>query len=200
MASVIVLLILLAASAPAYATDYTVGDSTGWTSGGDYKTWASGKTFAVGDTLLFKYSLMHTVDEVSQSDYNACSSSNSIQSFSDQSTKITLTKPGTRYFICGTPGHCSGGMQLAVTVSAATSSPPASPTTPSSTPSTPAEGSPAEGSTPSDTPTQTSSQAPPTTKSSSTSGSGSRAIGGGLDSGKGLLVGLSLVVGLALLG
>jgi hypothetical protein len=33
------------------ATDYTVGDSSGWTLGVVYSTWASGKTFAVGDKL-----------------------------------------------------------------------------------------------------------------------------------------------------
>lgn len=33
------------------ATVYTVGDSSGWTSGVDYSTWTSGKTFAVGDSL-----------------------------------------------------------------------------------------------------------------------------------------------------
>lgn len=47
------LLVLLAAAvaAPAHATDYTVGDSSGWSSGVDYATWASGKTFAAGDNL-----------------------------------------------------------------------------------------------------------------------------------------------------
>jgi hypothetical protein len=58
------LLILLAAvAAPAHAKDYTVGDSSGWTSGVDYTTWASGKTFAVGDNLgeyiLLPFRLSH---------------------------------------------------------------------------------------------------------------------------------------------
>ncbi|KAL5212794.1 hypothetical protein ABZP36_023641 [Zizania latifolia] len=46
-----VLLLLLAAVLPAYAVDYTVGDSSGWASGVDYDTWANGKTFNVGDSL-----------------------------------------------------------------------------------------------------------------------------------------------------
>lgn len=50
MAGLLVLLAAVAA-APAHATDYTVGDSSGWSSGVDYTTWASGKTFAVGDNL-----------------------------------------------------------------------------------------------------------------------------------------------------
>lgn len=33
------------------ATDYTVGDTSGWSLGVDYSTWTSGKTFVVGDSL-----------------------------------------------------------------------------------------------------------------------------------------------------
>lgn len=44
-------LILLLASPSVFATDYTVGDSSGWTLGVNYNNWASGKTFKVGDTL-----------------------------------------------------------------------------------------------------------------------------------------------------
>lgn len=56
-------LILLAAAVPSLGKDYTVGDSSGWTLTGDYKTWATDKTFNVGDNLgkftllfLFKHS------------------------------------------------------------------------------------------------------------------------------------------------
>ena len=45
------LVLIAAVAAPAHAKDYTVGDSSGWTSGVDYTTWASGKAFAVGDNL-----------------------------------------------------------------------------------------------------------------------------------------------------
>ncbi|KAM0823300.1 hypothetical protein ACQ4PT_070950 [Festuca glaucescens] len=108
-------LVLLAAASPAYAVDYTVGDSSGWTGGVDYSTWASDKTFNVGDTLVFQYGASHNVAEVGSADYSACSATNSIQSYSDQDSKIKLTKPGTRYFICAAAGHCAGGMKLAVT-------------------------------------------------------------------------------------
>ncbi|MBA0866013.1 hypothetical protein Goshw_017262, partial [Gossypium schwendimanii] len=33
------------------AAVYTVGDTSGWTTGIDYSTWTQGKTFKVGDTL-----------------------------------------------------------------------------------------------------------------------------------------------------
>lgn len=55
------LLIFLAAAVPAaVATDYTVGGSQGWTSGVDYSSWASGKTFNVGDTLRKLLSELHS--------------------------------------------------------------------------------------------------------------------------------------------
>lgn len=40
---------------PTLATVYTVGDASGWVIGGDYSTWASDKTFAVGDSLGKKF-------------------------------------------------------------------------------------------------------------------------------------------------
>ncbi|XP_026416428.1 blue copper protein-like [Papaver somniferum] len=133
------------------ATDYTVGDTAGWASGVNYDTWLTGKTFAVGDTLVFNYgSGAHSVAEVSKSDYEGCSSANALASESDGATTITLNKAGTRYFICGIPGHCSNGMKLAVTVGAAggtgtggsTTTPTPTPTTTTPTTTTPTTSSP----------------------------------------------------------
>ncbi|KAF3320723.1 blue copper protein-like protein [Carex littledalei] len=144
------LLLLVSCVSWSSATDYTVGDSSGWATGVDYTTWASGKTFNTGDTLTFNYgSGTHTVDEVSSSDYSSCSSSNAVSSDSSGTTTITLKKAGTHYFICSISGHCSNGMKLSVTVAAAASpSTPSSPTTPSpstspgtTTPSTTPSGS-----------------------------------------------------------
>ncbi|GJN26830.1 hypothetical protein PR202_gb14790 [Eleusine coracana subsp. coracana] len=98
------------------ATDYTVGESSGWTIGVDYSAWTEGKTFHIGDTLSFQYNPVHSVMEVSAADHGACSTSNPLGWYTDQSTTIQLTDPGTRYFICGTSGHCGFGMNLAVTV------------------------------------------------------------------------------------
>jgi hypothetical protein len=50
-AGLVVLALLAAVATPAHATDYVVGDSSGWASGVDYATWASSKTFAAGDNL-----------------------------------------------------------------------------------------------------------------------------------------------------
>ncbi|PUZ61351.1 hypothetical protein GQ55_4G268800 [Panicum hallii var. hallii] len=119
-------LLLVGCVAAAAATMYTVGDASGWTTSGDYATWASGKKFKVGDTLEFKYAGgAHTVDEVSAADYAACSSSNALSSDSAGTTTVTLKTAGKHYFICGVAGHCSSGMKLVVDVAAAKSSAPA---------------------------------------------------------------------------
>ncbi|GMI73885.1 hypothetical protein HRI_001057800 [Hibiscus trionum] len=68
------LFFLLLAAPAALAVQYTVGDSAGWTTTGDYQTWVQGKTFRVGDTLLFNYGGSHAVDVVSKSDYDNCNS------------------------------------------------------------------------------------------------------------------------------
>ncbi|KAK6940198.1 Phytocyanin domain [Dillenia turbinata] len=111
------------------ATAYTVGDTSGWTLGFDYSTWASDKTFTVGDNLVFNYGSTHTVAEVSGSDYKACSATNAITSDSSGSTKIPLKTTGSHYFICGVSSHCSSGMKMAITVTSKSSATPSSGTT-----------------------------------------------------------------------
>ncbi|RCV07581.1 hypothetical protein SETIT_1G256300v2 [Setaria italica] len=188
------LVLLAVAAAPAHATDYVVGGSSGWTSGVDYTTWAKGKTFSVGDNLVFQYSAMHTVAEVSSADYSACSASNSLQSYSDQNTKIALTAPGTRYFICGTPGHCSGGMKVAVTVAAADATAPAASSPPATTPAAPGsdDDTPPETTTTPSTPTTA-----PTTRATPSSTGGASA--GEAPLAMGVLACAAGLVGLALM-
>ncbi|TVU12046.1 hypothetical protein EJB05_45667 [Eragrostis curvula] len=134
-------LLLVSGASAVVATQYTVGDTSGWTTGADYTTWASGKKFKVGDTLVFNYAGgAHTVDEVSASDYAACSSSKALSSDSTGTTTVTLKTAGKHYFICGVTGHCSGGMKLVVDVAAAAAPAPA-PAAPAPTP-TPAADTP----------------------------------------------------------
>ncbi|XP_012068372.1 blue copper protein-like [Jatropha curcas] len=106
---------------PCLATVYTVGDSSGWTIGVDYGTWTSGKTFSVGDSLVFNYGEGYTVDEVNASDYKTCTVGNPITSDSSGATTISLKTEGTHYYICGVVGHCESGMKLSVIVNAANS-------------------------------------------------------------------------------
>ncbi|XP_019153382.1 PREDICTED: blue copper protein-like [Ipomoea nil] len=120
--NVVLILSILCNVVPSLGTKYTVGDTSGWALSGDYGSWASGKTFKVGDSLVFNYPSGHTVDEVSGSDYKSCSGANSISTDSSGATTIPLKTAGKHYFICSVPGHCSGGMKLEVNVEAAGSS------------------------------------------------------------------------------
>ncbi|MCL7026732.1 hypothetical protein MKW94_001397 [Papaver nudicaule] len=111
-----VLMVFSIAAVPNLAKEYIVGDAEGWTMNVDYTSWANGKTFAVGDSLVFNYGAMHTVDEVSETEYDSCATGNSITSDSSGASTISLKTSGTHYFICAAMGHCDSGMKLAVTV------------------------------------------------------------------------------------
>ncbi|KAL0429140.1 UNVERIFIED_CONTAM: hypothetical protein Sradi_0540000 [Sesamum radiatum] len=152
MAELIACVLLLLISPAAYAaTTHTVGGLSGWNTGIDYGNWASGQTFATRDTLLFNYDTTHAVSQVTEADYQNCSTENvPIYFYSSSPTSIPLTAVGTSYFICPRSNHCSQGMKLAVTVTMRGSSPPsfgdpiplppsdgASPSPPSGSPETP---------------------------------------------------------------
>ncbi|KAL0321702.1 UNVERIFIED_CONTAM: protein mago nashi2 [Sesamum calycinum] len=98
------------------ATVYTVGDNAGWDISTDLDSWAKGKTFAIGDTLLFQYSQYHSVSEVTKENFEGCNTTNVLQSSSNGNTSFILTSPGDRYFVCGNKLHCFGGMKLHVSV------------------------------------------------------------------------------------
>ncbi|XVE55545.1 hypothetical protein DITRI_Ditri03aG0167500 [Diplodiscus trichospermus] len=130
------LLLVLFMVVPSLATVYTVGDTSGWTTGVDYSTWTKGKTFKVGDSLVFNYPTSHTVDEVSSGDYSTCTVGNAITTDNSGATTVTLKTAGTHYFICGVVGHCGNGMKLAVKVESAapSKSPSKAPSSSSSSP------------------------------------------------------------------
>ncbi|CAH2063417.1 unnamed protein product [Thlaspi arvense] len=116
------LLLLLAAVPAVFAVTFQVGDTAGWNNGVNYTTWVNGKIFRVGDTLEFKYGPSHSVSVVDKPDYDNCDGSRPTQSFSGgRETKIRLRSVGTMHFLCPTPGHCLGGMKLAVPILAAAS-------------------------------------------------------------------------------
>ncbi|XP_071710113.1 mavicyanin-like [Rutidosis leptorrhynchoides] len=120
MGCVVTLLMLLKQS---YAEQHVVGGKQGWDESTDFDTWASGETFKVGDTLVFKYSPMHTVAELgSESDYKKCDVGSATNSMSDGNSVVKLTKAGTRYFACGTSGHCGQGMKVKITTVSGSSS------------------------------------------------------------------------------
>ncbi|CAL5008624.1 unnamed protein product [Urochloa decumbens] len=126
MASTRALLVLAVSMAAvlgmAHGASYTVGaPAASWDLRTNYTSWASGVTFRAGDQLVFKYSrAAHNVMEVSRADYDSCSGSSALNTFTTGDDVVPLTSGGvTRYFICGVPGHCDAGMKLAVRVEAA---------------------------------------------------------------------------------
>uniref|UniRef100_A0A9I9CTE7 Phytocyanin domain-containing protein n=2 Tax=Cucumis melo TaxID=3656 RepID=A0A9I9CTE7_CUCME len=114
---------------------HMVGGSQGWQESVDFDSWASSQTFKVGDQIVFKYdSSLHSVVELpEESSYKNCDIGNSIESKSSGNDVIKLTKSGTRYFACGTIGHCSQGMKVKIKIATGTaSSTPSSPSSSSS--------------------------------------------------------------------
>ncbi|KMT17055.1 hypothetical protein BVRB_2g041160 [Beta vulgaris subsp. vulgaris] len=112
------LVLMVCITTQAYATQHVVGGSDGWDESTDYNSWAKGQTFKVGDTLVFKYTPgLHNVAELgSESEYKSCDTSNAANSMSTGNDVVKLDKAGSRYFACGTAGHCSAGMKLKVDV------------------------------------------------------------------------------------
>lgn len=83
---------------------------------------------------VFNYAKgLHTVVEVSAAEYMACTATKPLGSDSSGATTVPLKTPGSHYFICSIPGHCSAGMKMSVTVGG--KSTPA-PTTPTGSPNT----------------------------------------------------------------
>ncbi|KAL2507744.1 Phytocyanin domain-containing protein [Forsythia ovata] len=98
---------------------YKVGDSAGWTIIGnvDYNTWASSKTFQIGDVVIFNYDAQfHNVLQVTLPEFHSCNSSSPIVTYSSGNDSITVTSPGHYYYICGFVGHCEAGQKVDIRV------------------------------------------------------------------------------------
>ncbi|KAL2470652.1 Basic blue protein [Abeliophyllum distichum] len=97
------------------AAVFTVGDSSGW----DFSVgnWTDGKHFKAGDVLVFNYDpSLHNVVAVDLNGYNRCSASAKSRTYTSGKDRIMLSK-GNHYFICSYPGHCDGGMKIAISAS-----------------------------------------------------------------------------------
>ncbi|XP_057983557.1 mavicyanin [Malania oleifera] len=106
-----------------------------WDQSTDYNAWASGKSFKVGDQIVFKYSPgLHSVVELAdETAYKKCDIGSPLTSMNAGNDAVKLSKSGDHYFACGTPGHCGQGMKLKITTASADSSPKSSSKSPSST-------------------------------------------------------------------
>ncbi|CAM0910919.1 unnamed protein product [Alopecurus aequalis] len=124
MAATRAILLVLVSTAALFGTalgaSYTVGAPGGsWDLKTNYTRWASGVRFYAGDQLRFQYSVAeHSVVEVNKSGYDACDrgSNNTVATYQTGNDAVPLATAGTRFFICGVPGHCAAGMKLQVNV------------------------------------------------------------------------------------
>ncbi|XP_041016572.1 stellacyanin [Juglans microcarpa x Juglans regia] len=109
-------LVALSLALTCTATTYVVGDNSGWDISTDLDSWAKGKTFFVGDVLLFQFSSSNSLEEVTKENFNNCNTTNVLKSYTNGNTTVTLSKPGPRYFISGNKLYCLGGMKLQLNV------------------------------------------------------------------------------------
>ncbi|GLJ11997.1 hypothetical protein SUGI_0181700 [Cryptomeria japonica] len=122
----------------AAAATHTVGGTSGWiiptTNSLLYTSWAANNTFKVGDTLVFNFAAnAHNVLQVTKTNYDSCTATSPLKTYSTSPATVNLTESGPQYYICGYPGHCTGGQNLTITVSAASTSPTSSTNTSTST-------------------------------------------------------------------
>ncbi|KAL6136091.1 hypothetical protein ACLB2K_061392 [Fragaria x ananassa] len=115
------------------AAQHVVGGSQGWEQSTDLNSWASSQKFKVGDQLVFKYTSMHSVVELpNESAFKNCDLGSALDTKKGGNDVVKLNKAGTRYFACGTLGHCDGGMKVKITTVAVGSNTASSPASSSS--------------------------------------------------------------------
>lgn len=67
---------------------------------------------------------MHSVVELGdESAYKSCGIGSAVDSMKGGNSVVKLDKPGTRYFACGTMGHCDQGMKVKIKTVSASSTP-----------------------------------------------------------------------------
>ncbi|XP_042964779.1 early nodulin-like protein 3 [Carya illinoinensis] len=75
--------------------------------------WAEGSRFQIGDSLVWNYDpSKNSLLQVSEKDYESCSTSSPIAVYKDGNTKVKLDRSGPLYFISGIEGHCEKGQKL----------------------------------------------------------------------------------------
>ncbi|TMW81400.1 hypothetical protein EJD97_009861 [Solanum chilense] len=114
-------------------TVHVVGDTMSWivpsNGAAAYTNWAAGKTFSVGDILVFNFMTgRHYVLQVEKTSFDGCNSENAIGSaIMTGPANMTLNSTGEHYYICTFGTHCLNGQKLAITVSNSTATPGANP-------------------------------------------------------------------------
>ncbi|CAN8274866.1 unnamed protein product [Cochlearia groenlandica] len=97
---------------------YKVGDSKGWTTKDEYRSWVRNKVFHVGDSLVFDYDQnVNDVNHVSTAlDYVSCNSLSPKTVYNTGHDVVTFKEPGRYYFITSNHIQCVKGLKLDVLV------------------------------------------------------------------------------------
>ncbi|KAF5760567.1 putative Phytocyanin domain, cupredoxin [Helianthus annuus] len=84
----------------------------------DIGSWSSGRTFRVGDSLLFRYLPPQEmiVELASMEEYYSCDLTNPIKMYTDLENQVPLEKEGIRYFASASYEKCKNGVKLPVQV------------------------------------------------------------------------------------
>ncbi|KAA8518390.1 hypothetical protein F0562_015727 [Nyssa sinensis] len=100
------------------ATEFWVGDTSGWTVNFNYQDWAKDKVFHVGDSLVFNYTMgYHNVFKVDGAAFKDCVIPPANEALTSGHDVIPLKAPGKKWYICGVGDHCAKkGQKLTITV------------------------------------------------------------------------------------
>ncbi|KAG9133512.1 hypothetical protein Leryth_026176 [Lithospermum erythrorhizon] len=114
----LVAIVSIALVSPTMATDFVVGDESGWTLRFNYTAWAEGKQFYVGDNLIFNYKEgAHNVHKVDGAGFRECLAPLTSVALTSGNDVIPLATPGRKWYICGIGKHCAdGNMKFLITV------------------------------------------------------------------------------------
>ncbi|PIA26657.1 hypothetical protein AQUCO_09100071v1 [Aquilegia coerulea] len=96
---------------------HLVGGDQGWTQFPNYALWATGKTFQVGDTLVFNYAQeLHNVLQVNETAYEQCLRDPNLGVLQSGNDSVILQEAGQIWYICGLGDHCENGQKLTIWV------------------------------------------------------------------------------------
>ncbi|KAL6635071.1 hypothetical protein ACP70R_027742 [Stipagrostis hirtigluma subsp. patula] len=111
-AALVVGVLVMGAPLAEAAATYMVGDYGGWKF--NVARWAKGRTFRVGDVLVFNYNrAVHDVAVVNAAAYRSCVVPRGARVLRSGRDRVKLGR-GTHYFVCAVRGHCQAGMKIAV--------------------------------------------------------------------------------------
>ncbi|XP_030444128.2 blue copper protein 1a-like [Syzygium oleosum] len=117
--AILAIVALVALPSVALATQWNVGDGSGWTINYNYTDWAKDKVFHVGDSLLFSYQAgNHNVLKISNAtDFQACNKPPANEVLTSGHDVIPLNTTGVKWYICGIGEHCTKlNQKLKITV------------------------------------------------------------------------------------